>query len=567
MDYNVSLQAAIALHQKNRLDEAKAAYLTILNSDPACLDALHFLSMLHVQREEYQLAATRLAQILAYDSNDVVAHLHLGNCCMHSQEKEKARYHFEQAIRIKPDYAEAYNALGNFFHQKNELNQAQGYYKQAVSIRPNYLDALVNLGTIALKLENSTEAQHYFEQIVAFYPSHAAANFQLGNIAYQQKQLDQALAFYEKIPYHLNAQLNIGSIFLEKGLVEQAIEKFRYVLSVEPKHLFAHSNLAALYVTQKAYEKAITHYYEILSQDPEYYTAHFNLGAIYMQQRKWETAAYHLDMAIRLQPDDPDAHDNYATTLLKLNRIDLAKKHYQRALTLRPEDEVAAYRLAALTGEHQPDKAPGSYIQLLFDNYAENFDHELMDSLQYKVPEAIYHLACRYLNEKIELKVVDLGCGTGLAGRYFLSKATRLIGVDLSANMLKIAEKKHIYDELYEEEMTFALTRWKDEIDLIIAADSFVYVGNMRELLTHAYQALQKDGSLIFTTESGYEQDFQLTETGRYLHHAEYIKRLAGEIGFEVLELIQVKLREQKGIPVNGYLVMLSKSANYAQHT
>ncbi|NNM59164.1 MAG: tetratricopeptide repeat protein [Legionellales bacterium] len=571
MNPKLSLQVAIALHQEGRLDEAKEAYFAILEGDPACLDALHRLGMLHVQQNEYALATTQFEQILSYDPDDVVAHLHLGNCCLRlykidsnqasAKSLGKARYHFEQAIRLKPDYVEAYNALGNLFHQQDDLLKAMECYQKAVLLRPNYLDALVNLGTISLKLERMDEAQHYFEQIVALYPSHDAANFQLGNIAYQRKQLDQALVFYEKIPYHLNAQLNMGSIFLEKGLTEKAIEKFIYVLSLEPKHLFAHSNLAALYVTQKDFDKAISHYYEILSQDPDYYTAHFNLGAIYMQQRKWETAAYHLAIAIRLQVNDPDAHDNFATTLLKLNRIDLAKEHYQRALALRPEDEIAAYRLAALTGTNQPEKAPGTYIQMLFDNYADNFDHELMDSLQYKVPEAIHHLACRYLNEQTELRIVDLGCGTGLAGRYFVTKAKQLIGVDLSSNMLKIAEKKHIYDNLIEEEMATALTAWKNEIDLIIAADSFVYIGDMHELLTNAHQALRDGGYLIFTTESGYQQDFQLTDTGRYLHHADYLKRLATETGFEVLELIQVKLREQKGVPVNGYLVMFTNSS------
>ncbi|MBY0545481.1 MAG: methyltransferase domain-containing protein [Gammaproteobacteria bacterium] len=328
---------------------------------------------------------------------------------------------------------------------------------------------------------------------------------------------------------------------------------------MEPNHLFAHSNLAALYVTSKQFDEAISHYYEILSQDPQHYTAHFNLGAIYMQQRKWETAAYHLGAAIKIKADDPDAHDNYATTLVKLNQVELAKKHYRLALSLRPNDEIASYRLAALTGKNQPDQAPLAYVESLFDNYADNFDHELMDSLQYKVPEAIYHYAGRYFDDVKRVTIVDLGCGTGLAGRYFRSQADYLVGVDVSFNMLKIAEKKHIYDELIQEDMTSVLVRWEQKFDLIIASDAFVYVGDLHDLLLQCYQALLPEGYLIFTTEVGYNRDFELTETGRYLHHADYLKRLASELDFDLIELVQLKLREQKGVDVKGWLVVLRK--------
>jgi len=46
--------------------------------------------------------------------------------------------------------------------------------------------------------------------------------------------------------------------------------------------------------------------------------------------------------------------------------------------------------------------------------------------------------------------VIDLGCGTGLVGERFRDIAGKLIGIDVSINMIHKAKKKNIYDELYE---------------------------------------------------------------------------------------------------------------------
>lgn len=567
MSIKAQLQQATALHASGQLEEAKLLYQSILREDASSEDALNFLGILYAQQENYVSAAATFTQLIVLNPNSFVGHHHLATASLYLNQLEKARHHFEEAIRINPNYAESYNGLGNIAYQLGEFATAKNYYKQAINLKTHYLDALINVAMISMKeataasaeasSELFAEARYYLNQILDFEPNHSVAHFQLGNIAYQSGALSEALAYYEKAPNHVNALLNMGSILLEKGLTEDALVKFKQVLLIEPHHLFAHSNLAALYVTLKQYDKAISHYYEILSQDSQYYTAHFNLAAIYMQQRKWETAAYHLEAAINIKSDDPDAHDNYATTLVKLNKIMLAQKHYRIALSLRPDDEIASYRLAALTGKNQPDYAPLSYVESLFDNYADNFDHELMDSLQYKVPEAIHAYACRYLDENKQLSVLDLGCGTGLAGRYFRASASYLAGVDISANMLEIAEKKYIYDELIREDMTSALRQCVQKFDLIIASDAFVYLGDLREVLLQSHQALLPDGYLIFTTEVGYNEDFKLTETGRYLHSEAYLKRLAYELNFNLLELVQLKLREQNGVDVKGWLVVM----------
>lgn len=559
MSIKTQLQAAIIAHQAHQAARAEELYLAILQADSTCTDALNLLGILYAQQERYAQAIVRFEQALTLDPHSASTHNHIATCLYHSGNLPAAHQHLQQALQLAPYEAEIYNNLGNIYQLSDELTFAKNHYKQAINLKPTYIEAQLNLGTIYLKEQNFKEAAICFQQIVTQEPDHPAANFQLGNIAYQQHEYALAVTFYEKIPHHSNALLNWGTILLEQGKSDEAQQKFTAVLALNPKHLLAHSNLAAMNIIAKHYDLAIPHYYEIISQDAENYTAHFNLGAVYMKQRKWESAAYHLAAATRIKDDDADAHDNYATTLLKLNREDLAREHYLKALALRPDDAIAAYRLAALTGNTLPTAAPAAYITSLFDNYAENFDHELMDALQYKVPEAIYRYACMHLLERWNLTIVDLGCGTGLCGRYFVPRSQTLIGVDLSNEMLKIADKKHIYDELIIDDMASALEQWQEQIDVITAADSFVYVGDLSLLMQNCYRALAADGYLIFTLEAGANSSFELQRSGRYSHNETYIRTLAQHYHFEVNDIITLKLREEKGIMVSRWLIVLHK--------
>jgi tetratricopeptide (TPR) repeat protein len=49
--------------------------------------------------------------------------------------------HFEQALRIKPDFAEVHYALATALEQTGRVREAIAHYKQALRIRPDFTDA------------------------------------------------------------------------------------------------------------------------------------------------------------------------------------------------------------------------------------------------------------------------------------------------------------------------------------------------------------------------------------------------------------------------------------------
>ena len=75
-----------------------------------------------------------------------------------------------------------------------------------------------------------------------------------------------------------------------------------------------------------------------------------------------------------------------------------------------------------------------------------------------------------------------IGCGTGLVGYWLKDVSKSITGVDLSAEMIKLAEKKGVYSSLVTEPIQSYLERADTSFDVIVASDVFSYVGDLSHL-------------------------------------------------------------------------------------
>lgn len=80
------------------------------------------------------------------------------------------------------------------------------------------------------------------------------------------------------------------------------------------------------------------------------------------------------------------------------------------------------------------------------------------------------------------LDILDLGCGTGQAGAWLKDYAKSLVGVDLSTEMIKVAGKKMLYQELHNEHIDDYLRKNEKDFDIVVASDVFAYVGDLSEV-------------------------------------------------------------------------------------
>lgn len=219
--------------------------------------------------------------------------------------------------------------------------------------------------------------------------------------------------------------------------------------------------------------------------------------------------------------------------------------------------KINAHLLLARLGL-QPKTASRHYVRALFDGYAERFDHHLMVELSYQAPNLIVGMLGDRLRRGRET-VADLGCGTGICGPLLRRHSDCLIGVDLSPKMLELAKRKNCYDKLVRSNIVEFLDQQRDVLDLCVAADVLVYIGNLDEVFAAAFKALREDGLFAFTVEAVNGEGWTLQSTGRYVHSEAYVGALAKRHGFEVLGKKRAALRTQSDEPVAGFVWMLGK--------
>ena len=140
---------------------------------------------------------------------------------------DKTEYHLKEAIRLKPDYSDAYNYLGFIYFGRGKVEEAIKYYHKALEneLYMNPQDAHNNLGLAYLRRKEYHKAKLHLEEAVRLVPDFAAA-------------YDKARFNYEKAvefnPQYTGAYLNLGKLLYRSGERNRARWSLGQVIRLAP---------------------------------------------------------------------------------------------------------------------------------------------------------------------------------------------------------------------------------------------------------------------------------------------------------------------------------------------
>jgi tetratricopeptide (TPR) repeat protein len=210
---------------------------------------------------------------LACTSDNLVAHLDLGEALVEQGRTDEAIGQFQQALQIRPGYAETYYNLGNALLQQGRVNEAIGQFQQALQIKPGYADARFNLGVALVRKGNVDQAIAQFQQAVQIKPDDTQARLALGNALLQQGQAGEAITHFQAAvqiePGNAEARCDLGAALFRQGNVDEAIAQFQKALELKPGMAEAHLNLGSALVKKGNVNEAITHFQKALAIQPD----------------------------------------------------------------------------------------------------------------------------------------------------------------------------------------------------------------------------------------------------------------------------------------------------------
>jgi len=276
-----------------------------------------------------------------------------------------------------------------------------------------------------------------------------------------------------------------------------------------------------------------------------------------MSQAKVKEAIECYRKAIALNPTLVSALYHLGNILWNKGEREQAADCYASILEVEPDHAAAGHLHAAMKGESRDD-VPKEYVRELFDGCADAFDEHLVHELGYHAPRVLREAVGRAVPvEGPFWNVLDIGCGTGLCGPLFRDVAAHLSGVDLAPKMIDEARDKAVYDELQTRDLLEELEAHRRDLDLILAADVFIYVGCLEAVFPACRRALTETGLFAFSTEACAGESYELRTSGRFAHSPHYIEALARDSGFGVVHRDEIALRKETGVVLSGHVFVL----------
>jgi predicted TPR repeat methyltransferase len=406
-------------------------------------------------------------------------------------------------------------------------------------------------------------AQQLCERILAIEPAHPDALHFSGLLLHRKgdsagglERVRQALALRPGAALIWN---NLGNILLTLNRYDEAGEAYERSASLAPEDADLLNNLGVLRRAQGRHAEAEAALRRAIALRPQFVDAYNNLGHLLHARGEWPEAVDLYMRAFTFAPQNRETRKLLAIAYQRLGEHDKAEQIYRAWIEEEPDNPLPRHYLSACTGIDVPTRAPDAFVETTFDHFAATFDSRL-EGLFYRAPELLGDVvAWIYGEPKKSLEVLDAGCGTGLCGPLLAPYARRLIGVDLSAEMLARARSRSLYDALHKAELTAFLASAREEYDLIVSADTLCYFGALTEIAAGACCALRPGGYLAFTVEALDEAEasagHRLEGHARYAHARGYIHSTFTTAGFVDLQAEEAHLRIEGGRPVRGFVV------------
>jgi Flp pilus assembly protein TadD len=143
-----------------------------------------------------------------------------------------------EAIRLKPDFAEAWFSLGSVYGKLGQFQQALEAFKEAIRLKPDDVGAWTNLGRTYLGLGQLQQAVEALKEAIRLKPDDAAAWYGLGLIYLNLGQLQQAVeALKEAIrlkPDDAAAWQSLGSAYSGLGNRAKVMEVYQQLKALDP---------------------------------------------------------------------------------------------------------------------------------------------------------------------------------------------------------------------------------------------------------------------------------------------------------------------------------------------
>lgn len=121
---------------------------------------------------------------------DLDALLQAGEAAMALEDFAAAKEKFDAAIKVRPDFAEAWNKRATMFYLAGGYPESLQDIEKVLELEPRHFGALSGLGLVNLALSREEAALDAFERVLSLYPTNDAARHNIEVIEERMREND-----------------------------------------------------------------------------------------------------------------------------------------------------------------------------------------------------------------------------------------------------------------------------------------------------------------------------------------------------------------------------------------
>ncbi len=278
---------------------------------------------------------------LAVNPASWMAQNNLAILLLHRGETEQAIKHFEEALRLDPNYAEGHYNLGNALFRLGRMDEARAHYERALQLFPEYALAHHNLAILLLQTGESAAAIEHLEAAVRMAPRFAESRQLLGQTLLQAGRNDEGVAQLQAAleiePDSVTAREALAAANLKLGRRTEVKGEVKPIAEGNPTSAAAEIEAGRVALSRFEPKQAAAHFERALQIDPKNARAHYFLGNSFLDRRQVEVAMEHFREAVTLKPDYVPALVNLGNTLLETGRNEEARGGIRKGARARSE--------------------------------------------------------------------------------------------------------------------------------------------------------------------------------------------------------------------------------------
>jgi tetratricopeptide (TPR) repeat protein/predicted Ser/Thr protein kinase len=283
------------------------------------------------------------------NSNNAIELSKQGNTLFDLQRYQDALEVYEQAVNIRPDYAQGWNGQGKTLYKLKKYKEALTAYDQAIQIQPDYFEAWSGRGFVLANLQRYQEAIASFDKALQLNNQNSEVWNARGEALSNLNQYDQAIKSYEKAiefkPDNYEAWYKKGLALQNSNRYEEANAAYQKVVDLKPDYEQAWYNSGNALVNLRRYQDAFTSYDKAVQSKPNYYQAWFSRGNVLLNLQRYPEAIESFNQVIKYNPSNYQAWYNLGWSLHQTQRYEEAIKSYKKAATLKPRDYQLWYNM------------------------------------------------------------------------------------------------------------------------------------------------------------------------------------------------------------------------------